>query len=310
MLRPGFPVRPEQRGVLMRKKNAKKPGVNPAFYVMVIPFVLLFFLFHTIPFLQGIFYSFTDWKGYGVWHTVGLRNYIQFFKDPAILQTYLFTAKFALCATILVNVLSLALACGLNSKIKFKNTIKALYFLPYMLGVLIIGFVFNFIFGNVLPQLGSSLGIEALSKNILGTNRAWLGILFVTVWQSMAFSTMIYISGLQTVDKDVYEAADLDGASGFKRFRKITFPLIAPFFTINMVLSVKGFLMAFDQIMAMTGGGPGTSTTSISVLIYKRGFDGGQFAYQSANAVILFLIIAGISIFQLKVLEKREEKIS
>lgn len=294
----------------MKKKNKNGVKVNFAFYLMVIPFVILFFLFHTIPFLQGIFYSFTDWKGYGVWHTVGLRNYIQFFKDPAIMQTYLFTIKFAVCATILVNVLSLALACGLNAKIKFKNTIKALYFLPYMLGVLIIGFVFNFIFGNVIPQLGTSLGIEALSKNILGTNQAWLGILFVTVWQSMAFNTMIYLSGLQTVDKDIYEAADLDGASGLKRFRTITFPLIAPFFTINMVLSVKGFLMAFDQIMAMTGGGPGTSTTSISVLIYKRGFDGGQFAYQSANAVILFLIIAGISILQLKILEKREAKIS
>ncbi|MDO4273921.1 MAG: sugar ABC transporter permease [Eubacteriales bacterium] len=294
----------------MKKKTALKPKVNIAFYFMVIPFVVLFFAFHTIPFLRGIFYSFTDWKGYGVWNTVGLRNYIQFFKDPAIAQTYLFTLKFAISATVLVNVISLALACGLNSKIRFKNTIKAVYFLPYMLGTLIIGFVFNFIFGNVIPLMGQSLGIEALSSNILGTNKAWLGILFVTVWQSMAFNTMIYISGLQTVGKDVYEAADLDGATGFTRFRKITFPLIAPFFTINMVLSVKNFLMAFDQIMAMTGGGPGTSTTSISVLIYKRGFDGGQFAYQSANAVILFLIIAGISIFQLKVLEKREAKMS
>ena len=253
----------------MKKKHGKKSTVNKAFYFMVVPFMILFFIFHTIPFLQGIFYSFTDWKGYGIWNTVGFRNYIQFFKDPAMGQTYAFTIKFALCATILVNVLSLALACGLNAKIKFKNTIKAIYFLPYM-----------------------------------------LGILFVTVWQAMAFNTLIYLSGLQTVDRDVYEAADLDGATGFKRFTKITFPLIAPFFTINMVLSVKNFLMAFDQIMAMTGGGPGTSTTSISVLIYKRGFDGGQFAYQSANAVILFLIIAGISIFQLKVLEKREAKMN
>ena len=293
----------------MKQKHGKKPAVNPAFYVMVIPFAILFFMFHTVPFLQGIFYSFTDWKGYGVWHTVGLRNYIQF-KDPAMGQTYGFTIKFAIFATIFTNVLSLALACGLNTKIRFKNTIKAIYFLPYMLGTLIIGFVFNFIFGNVIPQMGQALGIEALSTNILGTEKAWLGILFVTVWQSMAFNTMIYLSGLQTVDQDVYEAADLDGAQGMTRFMKITFPLIAPFFTINMVLSVKNFLMAFDQIMAMTGGGPGTSTTSISVLIYKRGFDGGQFAYQSANAVILFLIIAGISIFQLKVLEKREAKVN
>ena len=194
----------------MKKKHGKKSTVNKAFYFMVVPFMILFFIFHTIPFLQGIFYSFTDWKGYGIWNTVGFRNYIQFFKDPAMGQTYAFTIKFALCATILVNVLSLALACGLNAKIKFKNTIKAIYFLPYMLGTLIIGFVFNFIFGNVIPLWGQKLGIEALSTNILGTNHAWLGILFVTVWQAMAFNTLIYLSGLQTVDRDVYEAADLD----------------------------------------------------------------------------------------------------
>ena len=158
----------------MKKKHGNKPVVNRAFYLMVIPFMILFFVFHTIPFLQGIFYSFTDWKGYGIWHTVGLRNYIQFFKDPAMGQTYGFTIKFALCATVLVNVLSLALACGLNAKIKFKNTIKAIYFLPYMLGTLIIGFVFNFIFGNVIPLWGQKLGIEALSTNIWEQTRRGL----------------------------------------------------------------------------------------------------------------------------------------
>lgn len=294
----------------MKNGKQRKPKVNRAFFVMVIPFAILFFIFHTIPFLSGIFYSFTDWKGYGEWNFVGLRNYLQFFKDPAMGQTYGFTIKFAFFATVFTNIIGLTLACGLNAKLKFKNAIKAVYFMPYMLGTLIIGFVFNFIFGNVLPMFGQSLGIEALSVNILGTENAWLGVLFVTVWQSVAFNTLIYLGGLQGIEKDVYEAADLDGAVGFKRFWKITFPLIAPYFTINMVLSVKDFLMAFDQIMAMTGGGPGTSTTTISVLIYKRGFDGGQFAYQSANAVILFLIIAGISIFQLRVLEKREAKVN
>ena len=113
----------------------------------------------------------------------------------------------------------------------------------------------------------------------------------------------------RVIDTDVYEAADLDGATGFKRFSKITFPLLAPSFTINMVLSAKGYLMVYDQIMAMTDGGPGTATTSIAVLIYKRGFGGGQFAYQSANAVMLFIVVVLISIFQLRILEKREEKL-
>ncbi len=284
----------------------EKRGISIAYYLMTVPMAILFFIFHTFPFLQGVFYSFTDWKGYGAWNFVALRNYLHIFKDKDVITAYLFTFKFAFFATLLVNVFSLLLACGLNAKIKFKNSLKAVYFLPYMLGTLIIGFVFNFIFANVIPFWGQSLGIKALSINILGTKSAWYGILFVTVWQSLAFNTLIYLSGLQTVDKDVYEAADLDGAAGLKRFFAITFPLIAPFFTINAVLCVKGFLMAFDQIMAMTNGGPGMSTTTISVLIYKRGFQGAQFAYQSANAVILFLVVVSISLVQLKVLEKRE----
>ena len=212
-------------------------------------------------------------------------------------------------ATILVNVISLILACALNSKIKFKNTIKAFYFLPYMLGSLIVGFIFNYIFANLIPQLGKSLGIQALSVNILGTNHAIWGIIAVAVWTGCAFNTLIYIAGLQSIDTDVYEAAALDGATGFRKFTKITFPLLAPSFTINMVLSAKGYLMVYDQIMAMTEGGPGTSTTSIAVLIYKKGFGGGQFAYQSANAVMLFIVVVLISVFQLRVLEKREEKL-
>ena len=130
-----------------------------------------------------------------------------------------------------------------------------------------------------------------------------------TLMMLAVFCILIYIAGLQSIDTDVYEAADLDGATGFRRFSKITFPLLAPSFTINMVLSAKGYLMVYDQIMAMTEGGPGTSTTSIAVLIYKKGFGGGQFAYQSANAVMLFIVVVLISVFQLRVLEKREEKL-
>jgi raffinose/stachyose/melibiose transport system permease protein len=294
----------------MEKKNCKKnKKVDPVYYLVVGGMGILFFIFHTLSFFKGIFYSFTDWKGYGDWNFVGLRNYLHIFVDTDTLGAYTFTFKFAVITTILVNVISLVLATSLNGKIKFKNTIKAFYFLPYMLGSLIVGFIFNYIFANLLPTVGKALGISSLSSNILGTNYAIWGIIIVTVWSACAFNTLIYIAGLQSIDTDVYEAADLDGASGWKRFKSITFPLLAPSFTINMVLSAKGFLMVYDQIMAMTDGGPGMSTTSIAVLIYKKGFGGGQFAYQSANAVVLFIIVVAISIFQLRMLEKREERI-
>ncbi|MGF7004197.1 carbohydrate ABC transporter permease [Ohessyouella blattaphilus] len=294
----------------MRKKNFRKnTKVHPTCYIAVCAMGILFFLFHTIPFLRGVFYSFTDWRGYGEWNFVGLRNYVHLLTDRDIVNAYSFTIRFSVITTILVNTISLILACALNAKIKFKNTIKAFYFLPYMLGTLIVGFIFNYIFANLIPGAGKALGIQELSVNVLGTNRAMWGIIVVSVWIGCAFNTLIYLAGLQSIDTDVYEAASLDGAAGIKRFWKITFPLLAPSFTINMVLSAKNYLMVYDQIMAMTNGGPGTTTTSIAVLIYKKGFGGGQFAYQSANAVVLFIIVVLIAFFQLKVLEKREDKL-
>jgi raffinose/stachyose/melibiose transport system permease protein len=273
-----------------------------------VPALLLFAIFHTYPALQGIYYSFTNWDGLSfTYDFVGIKNYVNLFKDLNILNSYLFTFKFAIISTILVNVLSLLIAIGLNAKIKGKNFFRATYFLPNVLGVLIVGFIFNFIFSNVIPNLGDKLDIGFLSINILGSDKfAWLGIVIVAVWQACAFNVILYLSGLQTVPSELYEASSLDGANKWQEFWKITFPMIAPFFTINMVLSMKNFLMVFDQIVALTGGGPGRETESISLLIYKGGFQGGEFAYQSANSVIYFIVIVVISVIQIKVLQKRE----
>jgi raffinose/stachyose/melibiose transport system permease protein len=275
---------------------------------MTVPALLLFAIFHTYPALQGIYYSFTNWDGLGfTYDFVGIKNYVNLFKDLNILNSYLFTFKFAIISTILVNILSLLIAIGLNAKIKGKNFFRATYFLPNVLGVLIVGFIFNFIFSNVIPNLGDKLDIGFLSINILGSDKfAWLGIVIVAVWQACAFNVILYLSGLQTVPSELYEASSLDGANKWQEFWKITFPMIAPFFTINMVLSMKNFLMVFDQIVALTGGGPGRATESISLLIYKGGFQGGEFAYQSANSVIYFIVIVVISVIQIKVLQKRE----
>lgn len=277
------------------------------YYYMIIPAVVLFFTFHTYPALQGVYYSFTDSKGYGTYDFIGLRNYINLFKDGRALDAYIFTFKFAVISTILVNVISLILAIALNSRIIFQKLLKSIYFLPLVLSVLIIGYIFNFIFTYLLPQAGRGIGIEVLSKSILGNPElAWIGIVFVAVWQACAFNTIIYLAGLQTIPVDLYEAANIDGASGWQQFRYITFVLIAPFFTVNMVLAMKNFLMVFAHVVALTGGGPGRATESISLLIYDGGFNGAEFAYQSANAVIYFFVILIISIIQINFLQKRE----
>ncbi|WP_332630520.1 carbohydrate ABC transporter permease [Halalkalibacter flavus] len=283
-----------------------KKKMNP-YLLMILPAFIIFFAFHTFPVIQGFFYSFTNYRGYGDWNFVGFRNYINVFQDSRAMDAYIFTFKFAIVSTVLVNIISLVIALGLNAKIKFSKTLRGVYFMPNILSVLIVGFIFNYIFAVFLPSIAQNLGMTTLATNILGNpDLAWVGIVIVAVWQAAAFNTILYLAGLATIDQGLYEASNLDGANKWQEFWKITFPLIAPFFTINMVLAMKNFLMVFDHIMALTGGGPGRSTESISLLIYRGGFQGGEFAYQSANAVIYFIVIVTISIIQIRFLQKRE----
>ena len=215
---------------------------------------------------------------------------------------------FMLITIPIVNVVSLILAMALNSKIRFKSGLRGLYFLPNILGGLVVGYIFNYFFTYILPQIAIMLGFEGNSM-LASSKTAWLAIAVVCAWQSIAMNTIIYISGLQTVPEDVYEAGSLDGATGFAKFRYLTFPLILPFFTINVVLCMKNFLMVFDQIMSLTKGGPAQSTESISYLIYNNGMSGGQFGFQSANAVVFFIVIVVISVLQMHFLGKKEEQL-
>ena len=287
-------------------KNNKKR----TYLLITIPILALFVCFNTIPLIRGIMYSFTNFKGFGTYEWVGLRNYMDLFGDPRIGGSYLFTFKLAVVATILTNVISLVLALGLNSKIRAKSFFRAAYFLPNVLGALVVGYIFQYLFTYIIPALGQMIGSPVLSQSLLSNeNLAWFAIVIVCCWQNIAKNTIIYISGLQTVPEDVYEAGDLDGATGWKRFRHLTFPLIIPFFTINMVLCVKNFLMVFDQIMSMTQGGPAQSTESISFLIYNNGMKGGAFGYQSANAVIFFIVIVALSAAQMMISSRKEEQL-
>ena len=287
-------------------KNERKR----TFLLITIPILALFICFNTIPLIRGVMYSFTNFKGFGKYDWVGLHNYIDLFSDARVGKSYLFTFKLAIVSTIVVNILSLLLALGLNSKIRAKSFFRGAYFLPNILGALVVGYIFNYFFTYILPALASMAGLDSLSTSILSNpSTAWIGIMIVCAWQAIAMNTIIYISGLQTVPEDVYEAGGLDGVTGFKKFRYLTFPLIIPFFSINMVLCVKNFLMVFDQIMALTKGGPAQSTESISYLIYNNGMSGGQFGFQSANAVVFFIVIVIVSVAQMKFSGKKEEQL-
>ena len=289
-------------------KLKRMNGRERTFLLITIPILALFFCFNTLPLIKGVIYSFTNFRGYGEFDWVGLRNYADLFTDARVGKSYLFTFKLAIVATIVVNVLSLVLALGLNSKIKFKSALRGMYFVPNILGALVVGYIFNYFFTYILPAVVKMMGGKG--DSILASSKwAWVAIVIVCAWQSVAMNTIIYISGLQTVPEDVYEAGSLDGATGWKKFKNLTFPLIFPFFTINMVLYMKNFLMVFDQIMALTKGGPAQSTESISFLIYNNGMAGGQFGFQSANAVVFFVVIVVISVLQMNFLGNKEEQL-
>ena len=289
-------------------KLKRMNGRKRTFLLITIPILALFFCFNTLPLIKGVIYSFTNFRGYGEFDWVGIRNYTDLFTDARVGKSYLFTFKLAIVATIVVNVLSLVLALGLNSKIKFKSALRGMYFVPNILGALVVGYIFNYFFTYILPAVVKMMGGKG--DSILASSKwAWVAIVIVCAWQSVAMNTIIYISGLQTVPEDVYEAGSLDGVTGWKKFKNLTFPLILPFFTINMVLCMKNFLMVFDQIMALTKGGPAQSTESISFLIYNNGMAGGQFGFQSANAVVFFVVIVVISVLQMNFLGNKEEQL-
>ncbi|MDE6024598.1 MAG: sugar ABC transporter permease [Lachnospiraceae bacterium] len=292
-------------------KKVKTWSKNDKIFLgILIPVLILFFCFNTLPLIKGFYYGLTNFRGYGNYDFVGLRNFKDLFSDARVGKSYLFTFKYALIMTLLVNFLSLVLALGMNREIKGKNALRGIYFVPNILGGLVVGYIFSFIFTYILPAVGEATGIGFLQNSFLAsTKTAWIAIVIVGAWQGIAMNTIIYISGLQTVPDEVYEACMLDGASGWKKFSKITLPLIMPFVTINLVLCMKNALMVFDQIMSLTKGGPSQSTESISYLIYNNGMSGGQFGFQSANAFVFFVVIVVISFLQMKFLGGKEEQL-
>jgi raffinose/stachyose/melibiose transport system permease protein len=279
--------------------------VEATYFLMLLPVVLLFTLFITVPALVGVFYSFTNYQGYGNWKFIGLTNYLALFSDPRILSSYGFTLWFSLVTVIVVNVVALVLALGLNAKIKLKTTLRGVFFIPMVISGIVIAYVFNFLFSTSLPALATSLGITPLQNSILTDSRfAWTAIVVVAAWQAVPGAVIIYLAGLLAIPSDVYEAAAIDGAGAWRQFRSITFPLVAGYVVINTILGIKGFLNAYDVIVGLTNGGPGTSTFSVAMTIFT-GFTSGDYAYQMANAVVFFVVTVLISLVQLQLIRRR-----
>lgn len=281
------------------------PRVPRTYYLFLVPTLVLFTLCITLPAVMGVTLSFTDSVGFGEFEFVGFTNYVALFADPAIRASYAFTIGFALVTVVLVNVVAFLLAVGLTSRIRAKVALRAVFVLPMVISGIVIAYVFSFLFSNSVPQLGRALGIGPLQESLLANpDLAWTTIVVVTAWQAIPSALLIYIAGILSIPGEVYEAAAMDGASARRRLVSITLPLVAGYVVINLVIGFKNFLNAYDIIVGLTNGGPGTATRSVAMTIFS-GFTGGDFAYQMANATIFFLIAVVLAVAQLRLTRGR-----
>jgi raffinose/stachyose/melibiose transport system permease protein len=277
-----------------------------------VPALLLFAFVVLVPSARGVYYAFTDWDGLDpAFNVIGLDNFRAMADDPDALQAIWHTLLIAVAITIIQNGIGLLLALGVNTMIKSRNFLRVLLFAPAVVTPIVTAYLWR----NLLAPDGavnSLLGIFGIQgKNWLGDPdlALWM-IVLVVVWQFAGYSMVIFLAGLQSVPKEIYEAAAIDGSGPVRRFWSIIRPLLAPAITINLMLSIIGGIKLFDQVYALTGGGPGHATDTISTLIYKDAFTLGEFGYSIALAVVLTAIVAVVSAGQFAVLNRNEKAAS
>ncbi|MTR62030.1 ABC transporter permease subunit [Streptococcus parasanguinis] len=278
-----------------------------AWAFVVIP-LLLQAIFFYVPMFQGAFYSFTNWTGLTYnYKFVGLNNFKLLFMDPKFMNAIGFTAIITIAMVVGEIALGIFIARVLNSKIKGQTFFRAWFFFPAVLSGLTVALIFKQVFNYGLPAIGNALHIEFLQTSLLGTKwGAIFAAVFVLLWQGVAMPIIIFLAGLQSIPSEITEAARIDGATSKQVFWNIELPYLLPSVSMVFILALKGGLTAFDQVFAMTGGGPNNATTSLGLLVYNYAFKNNQFGYANAIAVILFFLIVVISIIQLRVSKKFE----
>jgi raffinose/stachyose/melibiose transport system permease protein len=273
-----------------------------------LPAVVAVLLIHYLATAGGAFYAFTDYTGIGDFNFIGLENFQRIFEDPAMVGSLRNTLFLAFGFLILTNVLGLLLALALNRTLKSRYVLRALFFMPVVLSPLAVSYIWKFIFqfNGPLNQFLGWLGLESLQKTWLAdpTLALW-SILWVMTWQTFGLVMVIYLAGLATVPQDIEEASALDGAGTWQRFWHITAPSIRPSIAIASTLMLIQGLRVFDQVMALTGGGPGNATETLATQVYKETFALANFGFGAALALILTLIIIVVSVVQQAALRDR-----
>ncbi|MCR8658569.1 carbohydrate ABC transporter permease [Paenibacillus endoradicis] len=293
-------------GAVQKKKSFAGNKAALIFFLLTVPTLLLYIVFFVFPLGMGTYYSMTDWDGFSLnYRFIGLKNYIDILQDKRFLQSVNFTFLYAFIVVVIKLFIALMLAIFLSGKLKFRGFFRSVYFFPAVLSMITVGLIFNQIYYSVFPSIGQTLGIDWLSRNILGNkSTAIFGIALTNIWHGIATPMVIFIAGLASVPKDLKEASLIDGATPMQRFFSVSLPFLIPMLTVNLVMSIKSSLTVFDYIVAMTDGGFGTE--SMGFLIYKHGMAEMKFGYGTAEAIYVFVMIAVISFIQIKFLNRKE----
>lgn len=299
---PGF-----ERGMLMRlKKMLNSKGIVN---IMYIPVILLFVSFIIYPLIKGIGISMTNWNGYSDASTyIGLENYRKMFADRNFFLIIKNTLIYGIGSAVLENVVGLLYAVLLDKKSKAVGFARTAIYLPVIVAPLIMGYIWYFMFepiGGAVNDILIAMGLESVDLLTKGTTTVWI-ITFINSYQYVGIAMMIYLAGLQTIPADYQEAAKIDGASSFQNFVYVKIPLLLPSITVNVVTNLIGSLKLFDIIVAMTNGGPGYSTQSLSTMMYQLYFGKQDAGYAAAMGIFMFCSIAVISVAVLLWFRKRE----
>ena len=300
------------------KYTGNKPQHNLVFFLFLFPAVFSFCMIIIIPFFMGIYYSFTDWNAITGTEVswVGAQNFVAIMTDITFLHSFLITAAYALLSIIVLNLCAFFLALLVTTNIKFKGIYRAGFFLPNLIGGIILGYIWQFIFNNAIPVFGEMIGFTWLRENLFLANRhlALLAIIMVGSWQYAGYLMMIYVASIQAIPSSLTEAAEIDGAHYGQRLRHIIFPLVAPAFTVSMFLTLVNSFKQFDVNFALTAGGPSgmfmgraiMTNEFLALNIYQTAFSFRQLAQGQAKAVVFFVVLVVISLIQVRINKKRE----
>ncbi|SHK68054.1 raffinose/stachyose/melibiose transport system permease protein [Clostridium cavendishii DSM 21758] len=278
-----------------------------SFWLFLLPVLLAFFVVVLLPFFFGIYYSFTDWNGIKSDLTfIGFKNYSIALSDKTFFNSFIFTAKFTIVSVIVLNLLGFGLALLVTRNLKINNLLRTIFFMPNLIGGLILGFIWQFIFKEVFASIGKATGNNSLMGWLSDGKTGFWALVILMSWQMAGYLMVIYIAAIQNISQDLLEAAEIDGASKLQRLKHIVIPLVRPAFTISIFLTLSNSFKLYDQNLSLTAGGPANSTQMMAMNIYDSAFKFNQMGVAQAKAFILFIIVAVITLTQVY-LSKRKE---